>query len=80
MKFKLLLLSSLSLLAVGCSSTPTYSVKGYNGPEVMGRNEVIQAARECLRAKLRPTTEYVTRNVDSGSKILVPVDVRCDAY
>jgi hypothetical protein len=57
-----------------------YKVKGYDGPEVMGRNEVINAARECMRAKLRPTTEYVAQKVDTGGKVLVAVDVRCDAY
>jgi hypothetical protein len=46
----------------------------------MGRNEVINAARECIRAKLRPTTEYVAQKVDTGGKVLVAVDVRCDAY
>ena len=75
---KLLLLSVLFLAA--CSSTPVYKVKNYDGPEVMGRNEVINAARECIRAKLRPTTEYVAQKVDTGGKVLVAVDVRCDAY
>jgi hypothetical protein len=73
-----LLLVLLSLTA--CAGAPTYKVKGYEGPEVMGRNEVIQAARECIRARLRPTTEYVAQKVDTGGKVLVPVDVRCDAY
>jgi len=78
MKKVMLLLFVLSLAA--CSSAPVYKVKGYEGPEVMGRNEVINAARECLRAKLRPTTEYVAQKVETGGKVLVPVDVRCDAY
>jgi len=78
MKLKLSLFLLLALTA--CSSAPVYKVKGYGGPEVMGRNEVINAARECLRAKLRPTTEYVAQKVDTGGKVLVPVDVRCDAY
>jgi hypothetical protein len=78
MKKVMLLLFVLSLTA--CSSAPVYKMKGYEGPEAMGRNEVINASRECLRNKLRPTTEYVTAKVDTGSKILVPVDVRCDAY
>lgn len=78
MKTKLALF--LVLLLTACAGAPTYKVKGYDGPEVMGRNEVINAARECLRAKLRPTTEYVAQKVDTGGKVLVPVDVRCDAY
>lgn len=78
MKTKLVLF--LVLLLAACAGAPTYKVKGYDGPEVMSRNEVINAARECLRAKLRPTTEYVAQKVDTGGKVLVPVDVRCDAY
>ena len=79
MKTKLVVVAFVLMLPA-CSSAPVYKVKGYDGPEVMGRNEVINAARECLRAKLRPTTEYVAQKVDTGGKILVPVDVRCDAY
>ena len=78
MKRLLVVLAVLSLTA--CAGAPTYQVKGYEGPEVMSRNEVINAARECLRAKLRPTTEYVAQKVNTGGKVLVPVDVRCDAY
>ena len=78
MKTKLALF--LLLLLTACTGAPTYKVKGYDGPEVMGRNEVINAARECMRARLRPTTEYVAQKVDTGGKVLVPVDVRCDAY
>jgi hypothetical protein len=78
MKKVLVVFTLLSLTA--CAGSKTYEVKGYAGPEVMGRNEVINAARECLRAKLRPTTEYVAQKVDTGGKVLVPVDVRCDAY
>lgn len=78
MKIKLSIF--LLLLLTACSGAPVYKVKGYDGPEAMGRNEVINAARECIRAKLRPTTEYVAQKVDTGGKVLVPVDVRCDAY
>ena len=78
MKKIIVVMSVLALSA--CAGAPTYKVKGYDGPEVMARNEVINAARECLRAKLRPTTEYVAQKVDTGGKVLVPVDVRCDAY
>jgi hypothetical protein len=58
----------------GCSS---YKVKGYEGPEVMNRMEVIQAARECIRAKMKPNTEYLVTKTDAG-KVLVPVNVHCD--
>ena len=78
MKLKLILLAALFLTA--CSSAPTYTVKGYEGPETMARNEVIEAARECMRAKLRPTVQYVSGKVNTGGKVLIPVDVRCDPY
>jgi hypothetical protein len=58
----------------GCS---TYKVKGYEGPEAMNRVEVIQAARECIRAKMKPNTEYLVTKTDAG-KVLVPVNVHCD--
>jgi len=78
-KVKLLVVACV-LMMPACSSAPVYKVKGYDGPEVMSRNEVINAGRECLRAKMRPTTEYVAQKVETGGKVLVPVDVRCDAY
>ena len=76
MKKVLAVLSLLSLAA--CSST--YKVKGYEGPEVIGRSEVIQYSRECMRSKMKPTTEYVAQKVEGGNRVLVPVDVRCDSY
>jgi starvation-inducible outer membrane lipoprotein len=78
MKTKVILFAGVLLSA--CSSVPTYEVKGYAGPEVMHRNEVIQASRDCLRAKLRPSVEYVAQKVNTGGKVLVAVDVRCDPY
>jgi hypothetical protein len=75
---KLLLLSLLALTACG---TTTYKVKGYEGPEVMSRNEIINASRECMRNKMKPTTEYVAQKVEGiNGKVLVAVDVRCDSY
>lgn len=75
------LLIALSVLSLAACGTTTYKVKGYEGPEVMGRSEVINAARECMRNKMKPTTEYVAQKVEGiNGKVLVPVDVRCDAY
>lgn len=61
------------LSVTACSSTP----KGYDGPEAMHRMEVIQAARECIRAKMKPNTEYLVTKTNAG-KVLVPVNVHCD--
>jgi len=81
-KVKFLLLCSVVVLA-GCSSspkTPVYKLSGYTGPEAMHRNEVVQAARECIRARLRPNVEYTAQKVDSGGRVLVPVNVHCEPY
>ena len=69
----------LALFVVGCSSTPTYKLKGYNGPEALQRNEVVMAAKECVRAKMKPNVEYVTQKSDGG-KVYVPINVHCEPY
>lgn len=79
MKCKLLIFVPL-LFVVGCSSTPVYKVKGYDGPEAMHRNEVVQAAKECVRAKLKPSVEYTSQKVNTGGRVLVPVNVHCEPY
>lgn len=82
MKVKFLLLCSVVVLA-GCSSSPkapVYKLSGYTGPEAMHRNEVVQAALECIRARLRPNVEYTAQKVDSGGRVLVPVNVHCEPY
>ena len=68
-----------SIVMVGCSSTPTYKLSNYKGPEAMERNEVVQAAKQCVYAKLRPNVEYLTAKTDSG-RALVPVNVHCEPY
>jgi hypothetical protein len=69
----------VGLLIVGCSSTPTYKLKGYQGPEALSRNEVVMASKECIRARLKPNVEYVTQRTDGG-KVLVPINVHCEPY
>lgn len=71
------ILCVLSLAA--CSSTPTYKLKGYEGPEALQRTEVVQAAKECIRARLKPNVEYVTQRSDAG-KVMVPINVHCEPY
>jgi hypothetical protein len=79
MKAKVVVPVLIGLLAVGCSSTPNYKLKGYQGPEAMTRNEVVQASKDCIRARLKPNVEYVTQRSDGG-KVLVPINVHCEPY
>jgi uncharacterized protein YcfL len=76
-KVVLVVLASIGI--VGCSSTPSYKLKGYTGPEAMERNEVVQASKQCIYAKLRPNVEFVTAKTNSG-KVMVPVNVHCQPY
>lgn len=76
MKYLLLL---FLLLLPACSSAPTYKLKGYDGPEAMQRSEVVQASKECVRAKMKPNVEYTTQRMENG-KVLVPINVHCEPY
>jgi len=85
-----------SLLAVGCSSitkmgdapppipkiaeAPVFKLKGYDGPDAMDKQEVLQASKKCIAAKMRPDVQYVSVKVETGGKVLVPVDVQCEPY
>lgn len=60
--------------------TPVYKLNNYNGPDAMDRNEAIQAAKQCLFAKMRPNVEYISVRTDTGSKVMVPVNVHCEPY
>ena len=76
MKYLLLL---FLLLLPACSFAPTYKLKGYDGPEAMQRSEVVQASKECVRAKMKPNVEYTTQRMENG-KVLVPINVHCEPY
>ena len=66
---------------VGCASKPpTYPLKGYEGPEALQRNEVVQASKQCVYARMRPNVEYLAAKTDQGSKVLVPINVHCEPY
>jgi hypothetical protein len=71
-----ILLIGFSILLGACSSS---KVAGFNGPEKLSRNEVIQAARECVSAKLKPVVQYVSQKTEFGT-VVVPIDVYCDIY
>jgi hypothetical protein len=76
---KIVFVALIGFSIVGCSSTPTYKMKGYTGPEAMDRNEVVQASKQCIYAKMRPNVEFLSARTDTG-KVLVPVNVHCQAY
>jgi len=76
---KIIAIGLIGFGIVGCSSAPTYKMKGYTGPEAMDRNEVVQASKQCIYAKMRPNVEYLSARTDSG-KVMVPVNVHCQAY
>ena len=77
MKFKLLVVSAVVTLS-GCSSPPVHKLSGYDGPEAMHRKEIVQASRECTDEKMRPKVEYVTQKINSGGRVLIPINVHCD--
>jgi hypothetical protein len=77
---KKLLIVPLVLFVAACSSTPTYKLSGYKGPEAMDRNESVQAQKQCIYAKLRPNVEYLSVKTDAGPKVMVPVNVHCEPY
>lgn len=81
----LLLISSI----VGCASTSvpvkedttpkTYKLQNYKGPEAMDSNEVVQASKQCIFAKMRPNVSYLSVRTDQG-KVAVPVSVNCEPF
>ena len=77
MKFKLLVVSGVVALS-GCSSPPVHKLSGYDGPEAMHRKEIVQASRECTRENMRPNVEYVAQKINSGGRVLIPINVHCD--
>lgn len=77
---KKFLLVPVVLLFTACSSTPTYKLSGYKGPEAMDRNEAVQAAKQCVFAKMRPNVEYLSVRTNEGPKVMVPVNVHCEPY
>lgn len=77
---KKFLLVPVALMLVACSSTPTYKLSGYKGPEAMDRNEAVQASKQCVFAKMRPNVEYLSVRTAEGPKVMVPVNVHCEPY
>lgn len=69
----LALLASLGLTA--CAS----NIPGYEGPKALDRPAVIQGARDCINARMKPTVEYLSQKTQYGVT-MVPVNVHCDPY
>jgi len=62
------------------SGTKTvFKLKNYEGPEAMDQNEVIAAARECIKVQLQPKITYLSVRTDHG-KLQVPVSVMCENF
>jgi hypothetical protein len=92
MKLSYIMIGLATVSIVGCASTPApkvaevapptpvFKLKGYDGPEAMDKQEVLQASKKCVAAKMRPDVEYVSVKVDTGGKVLVPVNVQCEPY
>lgn len=92
---KKLLILGLLLAMVGCSSThqpaPTTPNTQYapTGPvgllpikdpfKQMDRVDVIQAARDCINAKMKPVVQNLPQQTTHGV-IVVPVFVSCEFY
>jgi uncharacterized lipoprotein YajG len=73
---KYLLMISVVLLTA-CGSNP--KVAGFKEPELLSRQEIIQANKECINAKMRPNIQYVPQKTEFGT-LSVPVLVNCDPY
>jgi len=78
MKQYLILILVFGITCVSCSTE--YKLKNYSGPYAMDNAEVLEASKRCINNKLRPDVQYISVKTDSGSKVLVPIDVHCEPY
>jgi hypothetical protein len=65
-----------AVLLTACSS-PT--IKGYDGPVALNRDQVIQGARSCVNVRMKPEVISLPQKTPNGT-VLVPVDVQCNPY
>ena len=65
-----------AILLVGCSSP---KLAGFDKPELITRNEIIQANKDCINAKMRPSIQYVPQKTEHGT-IMLPIFVNCEPY
>jgi len=90
---KTLIIFFIVVSLVGCSSTKLDvkpedkqtnvllgpKIAGYKQVEYMNRNEVIQATKECINARLHPVVQYVTQKTEFGN-VMLPAVVNCEVY
>jgi hypothetical protein len=55
-------------------------LRDYDGPSAMEEIEVIQMAKQCHNAGLRPNIEYTAVRLNTGGKTLVPIRVHCEPF
>ena len=67
----------LFLLLTACSAPP--KVAGFDKPQLISRNEVIQANKDCINARMKPTIQYVPQKTEHGT-IMLPISVNCEPY
>ena len=67
----------LLLFLAACSSPP--KLAGFDKPELISRNEVIQANKDCINARMKPTIQYVPQKTEHGT-IMLPISVNCEPY
>jgi len=66
----------LFLLLTACS---TPKIEGFNKPQLVSRNEVIQGNKDCINARMKPVIQYVPQKTEHGT-IMLPVSVNCEPY
>ena len=54
-------------------------VGGFKEIEYMQRQEVIQAAKDCIDARMRPIVQNVPQKTEFGT-VMLPVIVNCEVY
>lgn len=65
------------VLLAACSAPP--KLTGFEKPELISRNEVIQANKDCINAKMKPVIQYVPQKTEHGT-IMLPISVNCEPY
>lgn len=65
-----------AVVLTGCSSP---KVVGFKDVEYLQRQEVIQASKDCINAKMKPIIQSVPQKTEFGT-IMVPVLVSCEVY
>jgi len=54
-------------------------IAGFKEIEYMQRQEVIQAAKDCIDARMRPIVQNVPQKTEFGT-VMLPVLVNCEIY